>query len=362
MSKQANKTLIGLFVVAAVAMLVAAVLIFGSGKFFQKKNEYAAYFDGSVKGLRIGAPVVFRGVRIGEVQDIALHYYRQEHEFKIPVIITLFPEKVVGMGLELSPQEEEQSWEKLLDDGLRATLELQSIVTGQLLISLDFHKDAPLNLKGLEALKLGPGVREIPTIKSGLQLLGKQIEQLPLGEIAADLQLSLRGIKEFVNSPEFGKSLHYFEQTTREARDVVAKVNEKVDPLFARLDQTLLDAQKLLRAVDSQVEPLAASLKGTSDDAGKLLRNVNNRIGPLQADLNKTTAQLRSALASAESAINEIDTMVDDESDLRYYIDIFLRELTLAARSIRALADYLERNPDALLRGKVSKADQKEGK
>ncbi len=362
MSKKANKTLIGVFVVAAVAMLVAAVLIFGSGEFFKVKHAYVAYFEGSVKGLRIGAPVVFRGVRIGEVQDIALHYYRQELAFKIPVMIILYPEKVIGIGLEDTPQEEAASWKKLMDEGLRATLEMQSIVTGQLLIGLDFHKDAPLNLQGLEELKLGPEVIEIPTIKSGLQLLGKKIEQLPLDKIAADLQSSLRGINKFVNSPEFGKSLHYFKQTMREARDLMVNVNEKVDPLFAQVDQTLLEAQKLLRDVDHQVDPLATSFKGTSDDAGKFLRNVNQRIGPIQADLKKTTAKLRSALGSAESAIDEIDAMVSDESDLRYYIDIFLKEITLAARSVRALAVYLERNPDAILRGKVSRATKKEGK
>ncbi|CAB1072087.1 hypothetical protein D1AOALGA4SA_1443 [Olavius algarvensis Delta 1 endosymbiont] len=358
MSKKANKTLIGVFVVVAIAMMVAAVLIFGSGKFFQEKHRYVAYFSGSVKGLRVGAPVMFRGVRIGEVEDIALHYYRQDFEFKIPVMITLFPDKIIGIGMDFDPGDEKNEWQKLLDDGFRATLEMQSIVTGQLLIGLDFHKDAPLNLQGLEDLKLGPDVREIPTIKSGLQLLGKKIEQLPLDEIATDLQSSLRGLNEFVNSPEFGKSLHYFKQMMREARNLIIHVNEKVDPLYAQVDQTLLDAQKVLKDLD----PLTASLKVTSDDAGKLLRNVNQRVGPLQADLNKTTAQLRSAFESAESALDEIDSMVDDESDLRYYIDIFLRELTLAARSIRALADYLERNPDALFRGKVSKDKQKEGK
>ena len=361
MSKQVNKTLIGVFVVVAIAMLVAAVLIFGSGKFFQEKHRYVAYFSGSVKGLRVGAPVMFRGVRIGEVEDIALYYYRQEFEFKIPVMITLYPDKIVGIGMDFNPDEEDYEWKTLLDDGFRATLEMQSIVTGQLLIGLDFHKDAPLNLHGLEELKLGPDVREIPTIKSGLQLLGKKIEQLPLDEIAADLQSSLRGLNEFVNSPEFGKSLHYFKQLMREARNLMVNVNKQVDPLFAQVDQTLLDAQKLLRDVDGQIDPLAASIKTTSDDAGKLLKNVNKRIGPLQADLNKTTARLRSALQSAESAIIEIDDMVDDESDLRYYLDIFLREITLAARSVRALADYLERNPDALVRGKTTKPNQKEG-
>jgi paraquat-inducible protein B len=172
----------------------------------------------------------------------------------------------------------------------------------------------------------------------------------------------MQAISKFVNSPEFGKSLHYFKQTMREARNLFANVNQKVDPLFAQVDQTLLDAQKLLQNVDTQVDPLAKSLKITSDDAGKLLKNVNKRIGPIQADLTKTTEKLRSALASTQSAIDEIDAMIEDESDVRYYMDIFLREMSQAARSIRALADYLERNPDALLRGKVSRTNKKEGK
>ena len=143
---------------------------------------------------------------------------------------------------------------------------------------------------------------------------------------------------------------------------IIKNVNKQVDPLFTQVDQTLLDDRKLMQNVDGQVAPLATSVKGASDDAGKLLRNVNKRIGPVHTDLNKTTAKLRSALASAESAIGEIDEMVADESDLRYYIDIFLRELSQSARSVRALADYLERNPDALLRGKVKRDNQKEGK
>ena len=56
MAKQANKTAVGLFVVGAVALLVAALIIFGGGKFFQETNQYVAFFEGSVKGLNPGAP------------------------------------------------------------------------------------------------------------------------------------------------------------------------------------------------------------------------------------------------------------------------------------------------------------------
>ena len=362
MSKKANKTLIGVFVVTAVVMLTAAVIILGSGKFFTEKHEYIAFFEGSVKGLRVGAPVMFRGVRIGEVNDLTLYYKYQKSNFIIPVMITLWEDKIIGLGYDLDDDEENQLWDEMLKKGFRAELQMQSIVTGQLMIELDFHEDAPLNLRGFEGLGVKPDVKEIPTVQSGMQRFTKTLDQIPLDEIANDLRDSMQAISKFVNSPEFGKSLHYFKQTMREARNLFANVNQKVDPLFAQVDQTLLDAQKLLQNVDTQVDPLAKSLKITSDDAGKLLKNVNKRIGPIQADLTKTTEKLRSALASTQSAIDEIDAMIEDESDVRYYMDIFLREMSQAARSIRALADYLERNPDALLRGKVSRTNKKEGK
>ena len=365
MSKKANKTLIGVFVVAAIVMLVAAVLIFGSGKFFRERTQYVAFFEGSVRGLRIGAPVMFRGVTIGEVTDISLVYHMQDTSFEIPVIITLYPDKIVGMGIEMTeqtPAEEDREWQQILEQGFRAQLEMQSLVTGQLMIEMDFHKDSPMKLYGIKDLKLGPDVKEIPTIKSGLQELTKKIEQIPLEDIAADLRSSLRGINEFVNSPEFGKSLHYFKQVLRDARNFVRHLDTKVDPLFAQVDQTLLDAQKLLQNANDQIEPLATSLIRTSDDTDKLIMNVNKRIGPIHADLNKTTASLRAALRSAESALNEVDEMIEDDSEVRYYIDVFLREMTMAARSVKNLANYLERNPDALLRGKVSKTSQEEGR
>jgi paraquat-inducible protein B len=136
-------------------------------------------------------------------------------------------------------------------------------------------------------------------------------------------------------------------------------VDQKIDPLFAEVDQTLKDAQTLFKDLDQQVEPLATSLTRTSDDARKLVNNVNQRVEPIQSDLKKTTKSLRNALEAAEEAITSIDGVVSENSEFRYQIDLFLRELTLAARSLRAFADYLERNPDALLRGKQRREGQR---
>ena len=351
MAKEANKTVIGLFVVGAVVLLVVALVIFGGGRFFKETNRYVAFFEGSVKGLSVGAPVMFRGVPIGKVDDFQVYYDGKEDKFKIPVQLTLFPEKIHGIGFdgrEFSEVESQRLWDQMLKDGFRAELQMQSLVTGQLGIQLDFHPGRPLKLYGIEEFDLPADIKEIPTIQSGLQQLTKTIEQIPLDKIVKDARDAIRAIRKLVNSPEIAQSLLYFKQTTKEARDLFRNINEKVDPLFAGVDQTLKDSRGLIKNVGR-----------TSDDARKLVNNVNSRIEPVQADWTATTKELRDALNAAEGALESIDGMVDENSEFRYQVDAFLSEITLMARSLRAFADYLERNPDALLRGKLRRAGQK---
>ncbi|MDH3827504.1 MAG: MlaD family protein [Desulfobacterales bacterium] len=361
MSKQANKTAIGVFVVGAVVLAVAAIIVFGSGKFFVKTELYVAYFPGSVKGLRVGAPVVFRGVKIGEVTQMKLYSMRKDMSIEIPVIFKVDSDSIqnVGSVAETGEESEAQHMEALINMGLRARMDMQSFVTGQKMINIDFYPDTPLRLLGKEGVNLGEDIFELPTIKTLEQEIGKTLEEVPIGELAESLRNSMKGIENFVTSEEFGKSLHYFKQTLKDARDLVRHVDEKIDPLFADVEQTLKDAQAVLRNVDSQVDPLAGSIIQTSDEARKLVNNVNQRVRPIQADLAKTTKSLRTALETAEDSLEEVDGMMSENSEFRYQIDIFLREITLMARSLRSFADYLERNPDALIRGKVRREGKK---
>jgi len=357
MSKQANKTAIGVFVVGAVVLAVAAIVIFGSGKFLTQTKTFVAYFHGSVKGLRVGAPVVFRGVKIGQVTKIQLYGDYRDLSIIIPVVMQINSESFKYIGKQTV--KDAQRLQDLIKKGLRAQLQMQSLVTGQLMINVDFVPNTPVKLMGKEGIDLGKDVWEIPTIETPFQKIEKTFAEIPLGELAKSIKNSLDGIERFVNSPELTKSLHYFKQTLKDARNLLRHVDEKIDPLFADVDQTLKDAQALLRNVDSQVDPLAGSIKSTSDDARKLVNNVNKRVRPIQADLAKTTKSLRTALETAENALEEVDGMASENSEFRYQIDIFLREITLMARSLRSFADYLERNPDALIRGKVRREGQK---
>jgi paraquat-inducible protein B len=349
------------FVVGAVVLAVAAIIVFGSGKFFVKTDLFVAYFPGSVKGLRIGAQVVFRGVKIGEVTKMKLYSSRKDLAVEIPVIFKVDPDSIhdVGSVVDTDEKSDEQHMRAMIEMGLRARMDTQSFVTGQKMINIDFYPDTPLRLMGKEGIDLGPDIFEIPTIKTLEQEIGKTLEEVPIGELAESLRNSMKAIEGFVTSEEFRKSLHYFKQTLKDARNLVRHVDEKVDPLFADVEQTLKDAQAVLRNVDSQVDPLAGSIKQTSDDARKLVNNVNKRVRPIQADLAKTSKSLRAALDTAENALEEVDGMVSENSEFRYQIDIFLREITLMARSLRSFADYLERNPDALIRGKVRREGKK---
>jgi len=132
MSKQPNKTVIGAFVVGAIVLLTAGVLIFGSGKFLEKTNLYVLYFQGSVKGLNVGSPVMFRGVKVGSVKDISLKYEPKDLTMFIPVIVEI--EQGKFQPVSGAEKLERRSVEELIEYGLKGQLKLLSVVTGQLMI------------------------------------------------------------------------------------------------------------------------------------------------------------------------------------------------------------------------------------
>jgi paraquat-inducible protein B len=350
MSKQANKKAIGAFVLVALALGVAAIIIFGSGKFFVKKSEYVAYFQGSVKGLSVGAPVVFRGVKIGQVTKIMIYADQRNQSFEIPVFMEIDPESFKAIGPVVESRK--QYIQDLIKKGLRAQLQMQSMVTGQLMINIGFYPGTPVNLVSSKTIKLPKDVIEIPTIQTPLQKIEKTLQELPIGEIVTSINKSLQGIEGIVTSGNITKSLGYLEQSMEDFRSLAKHLNEKMGPLSADLSQTLKDAQNLIGNLNNQVGPLATSLKRTSDtagdtmkDVGRLTQNINGQVKTLAGDLTKTLQTAQETLASINGAIGE-------GSPLRIQVESAVTEFSQAVRSVRVLADYLQRNPDALLRGK----------
>ncbi len=329
MSKQANKTVIGIFVVGAIALVVIAIVVLGSGKFFRKTNRAVCYFEGSVGGLNIGAPVVFRGVKIGSVTDVILRADTTTQTFAIPVYVEIEPQRVEVIGTRTGRWE--QNLKTLIDRGLRATLEMQSIVTGQMQVGLDFYPDKPAKFAEFPHDMKTP---EIPTISTPMQELAKKIQKLPIDEIFDKLSSTLAEINKLVGSPEL--------------REAIRSLNLAV-----------ADVRKLVQNVDSRIEPLASSIQGAVNDYAKLARNADSKVDTLSLGLADAIKELQGAVSGVEKTLEqaqltlaEAKKTLSEDSTLQYEITETLEELQKGARSIRLLADYLKRHPESAIWGK----------
>ena len=208
MIRKVNKTVIGVFVVGAIALLITSILVFGSGKIFRQSDKYVLFFNGSVKGLSVGAPVIFRGVKIGNVTSISLTYDLETHEVLIPVVIDIELSRVTG----IPEAPGYPNYEAFIKQGLRAKLEIQNFITGQLMLGLDFYPNKPEKLYGivkdypeLPALPISPDIFEV-------------MDDIPVKEITANLEQAVAGINRIVNSEgisQMGKALREVTSSAR---------------------------------------------------------------------------------------------------------------------------------------------------
>jgi paraquat-inducible protein B len=318
MSKQANRKVIGGFVLIAVGILAASVVIFGSGDWFKESLQYVLTFQESVKGLNVGSPVLYRGFPVGEVKRVVIHADMKNLKDYILVYVEVYPESVVVV----TEDEQVENWQgrmsDLIDHGLRAQLVPQSLITGKLVIQLDEHADTPINRKNIDK-----DYEEIPTIPSTLSKLEGFMAKLNLEELNKRLISILTSADRILKNPDIDASLQELKGALTDARGLVQNVSTKVDPLAENLNNTLTDARKLVNHVDGKLDPLSQALI--------------------------------EALESADSAFKSVDDLVGERSPTRAELDNTLNEIAKAARSLRVLADYLEQHPEALLKGKGSK-------
>jgi paraquat-inducible protein B len=347
MSKQANKTVIGIFVVGAIALVVIAIVLLGSGKFFKQTIRAVCYFEGSVGGLNIGAPVVFKGVRIGSVTDVILGMEPSKLAFTIPVYIEIEPDKFSVIGVR--PKKLGENLKAFIDRGLRASLEMQSIVTGQMQVGLDFKPDKPAKFA---EFKFDTETPEIPTVPTPMQELAKKIEKLPIEDIFEKLQSAIGGIEKVVNSPEIVATIRNLNLAVIDLKKLIGNVDSHVGQLGPEVKGAVTDVRTLVQRVDGKIDPLAASVKETVEGYGKVAKNVDERIEPLAASIEKTLEEIRATLVQAKEALAAAEGTLEGDSYLSYEINTTLKELNSGIRSIRSLSDYLKRHPDSVIWGK----------
>jgi paraquat-inducible protein B len=330
MAKEMSKTVIGAFVISAIALMVGGVLIFGGGQLFKKTNKYVLFFEGSVQGLTKGSPVVWRGVQIGSVQQIILLADQATMTIQIPVIIEIEPARFELKG-ETKKRDPKGNVAKLIKLGLRAKLASQSLVTGQLLIEMDLHPEIPARLVGSDF-----PYPEIPTIPSTLEQIAQTINELPIKQMFNKLENAIENVSGVLGDPAL--------------KDMVGSAREALESANHLFKQT----EKLVANIDGQVVPLSDSIKKTAGNAQQLLQNVDGQVEPLASKIRATFAEATGALMEAKTALEGVSNLSAESSETAYRLGRALEELSRAARSFRVLADYLEQNPDALLRGKTT--------
>ncbi|MGD9332326.1 MAG: MlaD family protein [Desulfobacterales bacterium] len=333
MAKQANRMMIGGFVVVAVFLLAASIVVFGSGKFFKKTNLYLMYFEDSVKGLAVGSPVLFRGVPIGTVKRLILRTDPQKQKTEIPIIIEVEPGQFEVVGVDEETIDYRHDAKQLVAQGLRAVLSMQSLITGQLAIELDFYPNTPINLH-----KTDLPYPQIPTIPSATYRLAQAFQKLDLEAIEKNLENTLDGIAALVNNPNWNASLEALSVLMVDARTLVRNLDRRSGALSGDLEGAISDARRLVTNVDRQVPPMAANLNRTLEDYGQLARSADQQLVSLGDSLNQTLTAARG--------------VVSEEAPLIVQLERSLQEIAVMARAFRELAAYLERHPEALIQGK----------
>ena len=259
MSQKANPTLIGGFVLGALVLLVGGVLLFGKGLFFApKRQQFVIYFPDSVNGLNVGAPVKVKGVTVGTVRDVRVQYDVENARLLTPVIIDFEPERVTDIGGQKRP--EVPPTQALIERGLRAQLQMQSLVTGQLYVEANFFPNTPVRLVGGETMGL-PEIPSIPStgeeIKGTVEEVIAEFRRLPLRETFDAILATVKHIEQVVAAPEVAASIRELHGTLGEIRGLVAHLDAKVDPMAMTLEKTLSDTRMLLRSASDQLVPMA---------------------------------------------------------------------------------------------------------
>lgn len=359
--KKANPAIIGGFVVGAVVLVIAGILMLSSGQFFKEKLTYVLYFGTSVEGLQRGAPVNFRGVKVGSVSDILVEFdiNNAEYTARTPVYIqlTVGGMREVGgqMNGSLAP---EDVMDLLVQRGLRASLTSQSFVTGQLAVELDFHPGTPIRLKGFSK-----DVPELPTIQSDFEAItataaqtAKRIGDLPIEELFVQFQniaLGLNRVLQSLESANLGKSLDAVvaiaEQNGAELRQLLHALNQDIPPLAADLRATSAAAN---RVVAKELPPALRALTDILKDSRGLVQQLDRRLGSLSASVETTSQTAQEALVQAKDTMASVEGAISEDSSLRYDVAKTLDEIASAARAVRVLAEALERRPEALIYGK----------
>jgi len=328
-SARTHPRLVGAFVLAAVALLLAAVVYLTSGGWFQPRDRFAVFFPGSLSGLGPGSPVSFRGVRIGQVTSVTpFQTVNPAEPIQIEVVLELYgdvvevPEGVVNPYADLSNDELAHV---LIERGIRARLVSVSLLTGQRAIDFDFDPDSEARFAGLS--RRHP---ELPTTPTALERLSARFEEfseklaeLPLDEMLDDVRNAITAVRDILESEDL-----------RDAFAGAKRSAQALEPLLLDTRNAVVDVHDTLKTLD--VEATRTS-----------------------AELRQTLAEARERLERLQRTIDTVDGALQGADDTRIQAARAFDELQRTMKALGNLVEYIQTHPEAVLQGKESAEEEK---
>ena len=360
---------IGAFAAGAVALAIAGAFVFGAaGKLFVRKFPVVMFFDDDVNGLAVGAQVAYRGIRLGQVTRI--HSVVGSPRIAVAATLERGPFLTRGDPTGTSMDQMRRTMEEAIAQGLRAQLALQSLLTGQLYVSLVLRPDTTASFARLEE-----GALEIPTIPTILAQLEAGLQKVPLANLPKHLYDTLEGSARMLQSPELGKALRSVGPLIADAQTLLRRLDKEAGPLLTSLKGTSDTARASLVDITRRLDRVAADLqadasrlmtsltatsdtaRGTVKDVGgdlqKTLAQLTPQIAALAVKLQEVSDTLRDTLETTHTTLRDVDGTLAGDSPLGHQLTHALKEVAAAAQSLQTLAEYLERHPESLLTGKA---------
>jgi paraquat-inducible protein B len=309
---------VGGFILGALALVVAGILFFGGLRSFGKSTHVVVFFNESVASLDVGAPVTLHGVRIGSVESISVQFSSDTMTARVPVYLRLEPDRLMWEGRRLSGSAVD--FDRLVRAGLRAQLAVQSVITGQLRVDLDFRPGTPA-----QRADVITDVPQVPAVPSDLSELRNQLTGLPLRELAETAQATFTSIR---------------------------RLSDHVDAALDSFTGTAHAATETLKSADS-------TLQGLQSDASRALRDLDSLLVAVHRQVDMRGDQLGNTLTATDRAVHRAETLLDSLNDLaeprsqfRDDLQATADDLAASASSLRNFAETLERNPNALIMGR----------
>jgi len=332
MSRRASPTLIGSFVIGAVVLALVVIVLVSGGSVFQKRPRYVVYFEGAAQGLQIGAPVLFLGVKVGTVKQIQLGIDEETNRFSVRVTMEMEPNVMrskEGKRLEFGNSDVIRG---LIEQGVRAQLRIQSLLTGQLYVDLDFHPEKPAVFVGRNKNE-----NEIPSIPTPVQEFTAKIESFPWNEFFAETAAIGKAIKALLDNPATLSLPGQLESTLVKTASIAGKLDKQIGPTMVGLDKDLSELEKTLVGARAALEKIQM--------AAESMNTLANPDAPVITGLKQASEQL-------SGAAQAVSLIAGEQSPSVVYLNNTLQEMSKAARSLRILAETLEQQPESLVRGK----------